>query len=225
MARTKKTSQSGANTISGLWKHIIELAPCYLDSKSKNRAKLLDKLKKMEKEANSSSIPNLIAENFVRPYLAGENENITVYFDGLENGAFADWTVYFIKEEKKLKVNPLGLFLFSKIFKDTDTKIKKTKENNDFAELRLTSFIKEVSKLPDQYMMFIGILKGIADTTQVCVSDNRNVAGLSDPHTALYLSLLWAVKQFEDFYQKIQNRNIRSDYCIIWHEGEWIESR
>lgn len=232
MAKKNKfqKSRESANTIGGYWKIASEIIPLYLEqqSSSQNKRKpFFENVKKLEEEVNKSPIPEFISENFVSPYVNFDKEKIKVIFDG-EDGklTFGKWIASYDRDNKILKLNSIAIYEYvSCIKKDGDSEdIGQLDRENNFAELRLRSFKKQLSKLPEQYIMFLAILKGIADVTLICVSDTKSSADIkTDEHVALYFSSLWAFKQFEEFYQKFQNRSIRADYQIIWYEGEWIE--
>ncbi len=226
--RTKsksKNSKDNAKSITGYWKLVNKLVSVYLEqaSAAKKKAAHLE-IKKLEEEVNDSSIPEFISENFVSPYITNDRDKIKVVFDGEEKKAYGKWIVAYDKETKILKINSVGLFDYSLFIKVDDEKLPKLDRDEDFTQFRMHSFKKEVSKLPEQYLMFLAVLKGVADATAVCISDSRNASSNKmDEHTSCYLSTLWALKQFEEFYQKFQNRSIRADYHLIWHEGEWID--
>jgi hypothetical protein len=100
-------------------------------------------------------------------------------------------------------------------------------EEDDFEKRRMAAFNAEMVKLPGPYFMFIAILGNISMICQVFTAEKRGgkkvvPAGLS---LESYFPLLWALKQFESFYRRVQNRDIRSDFGIIWHEGEWVDNK
>lgn len=221
--KTKKTKEN-AKSITGFWKLVNDCVPVYLDhATATKKKKVFSEIRKIEEEVNISSIPDFISENFVSPFLTTEREKIKVVFDGVQKGDFGNWTVLFDGEQKTVKLNPVGMYGYSSMIVDSPNKLSKLSREDDFQEFRLYSFTNELSKLPDQYHIFLAVLKGIAEITEVCVSDSRGSTAKLDEHTFCYLTTLWALKQFEEFYQKFQNRSIRADYHLIWHEGEWVD--
>ncbi len=224
MARAaKKKDKVGACSINEFWKSLNRLVPEYLDKKNEGKKKYYLELKRLEEQANKSDIPEFIAENFVRPYLTNGLDKLNVNFSGTEKGnSFGTWTVLYDKDTKTLRISVVGIYLYSSFCKDIEFKLNKLDAEDNFTEYRLLSLNKEIAKLPGQYILFITVLKGVAEAASICVSDSKSAANNPDKFTLLYLSTLWALKQFEDFYLKVQNRNIRSDYFLVWHEGEWI---
>ncbi|MEI6420802.1 MAG: hypothetical protein WCP55_01185 [Lentisphaerota bacterium] len=77
-------------------------------------------------------------------------------------------------------------------------------------------------KLPGQYLLFLAVLKEVVIDGKIYAVDSRGA--FANEESSEYFSLLWALKQFEEFYLKVQIRNIRSDFALIWHEGDWIDA-
>lgn len=224
MAKKTKKTKENAQSITGFWKLVCNSVPIYLDhAPAAKKKKVFSEIRKIEEEVNTSSIPGFISENFVSPFLTTDREKIKVVFDGVQKGAFENWTVLYDGEQKTIKLNSVGIFGYSSMIGSSSDKLSKLSREEDFLEFRLYSFTNELSKLPEQYHIFLAVLKGIAEIIEVCISDSRGSSAKLDEHTFCYLTTLWALKQFEEFYQKFQNRSIRADYHLIWHEGEWVD--
>ncbi len=224
MPKKPKKTKENAKSITGFWKLVNDSVPIYLDhAPVAKKKKVFSEIRKIEEEVNTSSVPDFISENFVSPFLTSEREKIKVVFDGVQKGAFGSWIVLYDGEQKTMKLNPVGIYGYSSMIVDSPKKLSKLSREEDFQEFRLHSFSRELSKLPEQYHIFLAILKGVAEITEVCISDSRGSAAKLDEHTFSYLTTLWALKQFEEFYQKFQNRSIRADFHLIWHEGEWVD--
>ncbi len=224
-AKTTGKTRQKSGSVNSFWKNLGDLVPDYLDHVSASKKKQIhSEIKKIEENINKSAIPGFIAEHFVRPFIPSENGIINVLFSGEENGKFGTWIAQYQKELKTLRINSVGLFAYSEIYKNIETSLSAVNKEDHFTAYRFFSFAKEIAKLPEQYLIFIAILKSIAEVTGITISDARNASNSTDPHTSSYLSTLWALKQFEEFYQKIQNRSVRADYHIIWHEGEWVSA-
>lgn len=220
MARRKNTVK--ANTLTGFWNRLNQLAPSYLNALPNVNKEILDKINSMLKEVNSSPLPKLIADNFIKPFF--EKEGITIFFSGDENGTFGNWTARLIKEKNFLKIDPVGLHIFSRRLEEDKTGLPELSRTADFAKYRSLSLNKEIKKLPEEYLIFIAVLKEVAEIKQIAaVERSKDIPSDAEEDASSYLYLLWALKQFEEFYRKVQNRNLRSEYGIVWHEGEWIE--
>jgi hypothetical protein len=220
MATARKSKKNSPSTLPGFWKSLKELAPAYLEKHPKVSKKQKDILKVFLDEVNASQIPSLIYENFVLPYF--REKEMKVAFEGDEKGILGKWSVSINTEQNTVKIDPIGLYIFADEFAKAAEKSKKADKDGNFLKLRLFSFHKELLKLPEQYFLFLAVLKELAIHTQIYAVDSKGAFSNND--AAEYFSLLWALKQFEDFYLKVQIRNLRSDYGFIWHEGEWIDA-
>ena len=215
----RKKKKDDTSSIYGFWKHVNEFSPIYIGKSVSAKKKFREEITSFTTEVNSSNLPVLINENFVKPYF--KEKEMTVKFTGDDNGTYGNWHVKVILAENIVKIDPVGLFVFSNKFKNPSGYIKPSDKEN-FPKVRLLNFLKETGKLPEQYFMFLGVLQEIVFANQIFAVENKEAFPNKD--NGEYFSLLWAVKQFEEFYQKIQVRSLRSDYGIIWHESEWIDA-
>jgi len=133
--------------------------------------------------------------------------------------------VQYHDEEAKMLLDPIGVHKFISDFKNAKNRIKnETDLKDDFKEYRQISFMNAISKLPEPYFFYIVVLQEIAHLNDIVSIENRE-GGYIKSESSFYLSALWAFKEFEHFYLRVQHRHLRTDYGIIWHEGEWIEER
>lgn len=220
MAGTKKTRKHTPSTLAGFWKSVKSLAPVYLEKYPAVKKKHKDMVKAFLDEVNASPLPGLVNENFVNPYF--REKEMKVCFSGDDKGGFSKWSVKIDSDENVVKIDPVGLYSFMEEFKKADDKLKKACKDDNFLKMRLFSFQKEVAKMPEHYSLFLAVLKEISLHSQIYAVDSKGA--FSSNEAAEYFSLLWAVKQFEEFYLKVQIRNLRSDYGLIWHEGEWVDA-
>ncbi len=220
----KRTSKrkARANSLSGLWKRLHELAPPYLDSLPKVEQNVDLDVGKLIKEVNSSQIPRIVEENFIRPYF--EKVEISVEFGPDDNGVYGNFATRMDEENRRFTIDPIGLHKFSCKFKLSDDSGKKREKRKAFPGYRWEAFLMEIEKLPEPYLLFIAVLREVALFKNVMRAENKNgTVYEQDKDRFQYHATLWALKQLEVFYLRIQNRNLRSDYGIVWHEGEWIE--
>jgi len=220
MAVTRKSKKKSPSTLSGFWTSVKEFAPGYLEKYPAVSKKQKELLKVFLDEVNASQMTNLIYENFVLPYF--REKEMKVLFAGDDKGVMGKWSVKIDSEQNTVKIDPIGVYMFSDEFNKATEKAKKAEKDGNFLKLRLFLFQKEILKLPEQYFLFLAVLKEIALHNQIYAVDSKGA--FSSNEAAEYFSLLWALKQFEEFYLKIKIRNIRSDYGFIWHEGEWIDA-
>lgn len=206
-------------SISDLWDRVAGTVSS-LDSRKISKKDFEKELASVAVEANRSGVSSLIAENLVKPYLQSKKE-VKVEFVGSAT-AGEDGGVELAGDGEDVRINPVGIYRFHSLItasKGLDT------VSGDFDEARRLCFHKELGKLPGPYFIFIAVLCKLAMTNQIFTAEKRGgkkitPGGLS---VASYFPLLWALKQFEAFYKRIQNRDMRSDFGIIWHEGEWVE--
>ena len=220
MAGIKKTRKGSPSTLTGFWNTLNELSPLYLEKFPVVKKKMKDEMNAFIDEVNLSPIPSLVYENFVRPYF--KEKPMKVVFSGDEKGAFGKFCTKIDLTENIVKIDPVGLYKFSTEFVIDKENLKKIEEDGDYLKLRLSSFRKELSKLPGQYLLFLAVLKEVVIDGKIYAVDSRGA--FANEESSDYFSLLWALKQFEEFYLKVQIRNIRSDFALIWHEGDWIDA-
>lgn len=212
-----------ANTLAGFWRNINSVAPAYLESKKSEEKNLSEEINIILQEVNKSSVPKSIANSFVKPYL--QKEDCTVEFTGDPSHVFGKWTVQYDEENTKLLLDPIGIHKLISDFKNAHNRLEnETDIKDDFKEYRQISFMAALSKLPEPYFIYIIVLQEIAQLNDIVSIENRE-GGYIKSDSSFYLSILWAFKEFERFYLRVQHRHLRSDYGIIWHEGEWIEDK
>lgn len=216
-------------TLAGFWKNINTVAPkCYNGAKT-DRKKSLSDLTKIVDEANASSIPSSIGDLFVKPYL--EADKFCVNFTAptkVPTEEEDNKPVTCEKEDDELANEPvvnidsLGLFNYIGLFKTACENKDDEEILADFKDKRQNAFMNEISKLPDPYFVYLAVLQEVAYCNDVVSVEDREGNFHKSP-SGFYLSLLWAFKEFEAFYLRAQNRSLRADYGIIWHEGEWVQ--
>ena len=238
-----------AVTLAGFWKNINKIAPSYLDPESKFTKKDFKEIEQIVSEVNNSPVPDSIAASFVRPYM--QQNNCQVEFTSESPDKLGSWAVKYYepvepepelckeentnpapvetvkKEEEpgKMYLDPIGLARFVHFIKTAGARIENAPEiKDDFKEYRQASFMKAIAKMPEPYFVYIAVLQEIAKLNDIVSIENRD-GGYVKSDASYYLSILWAFKEFEKFYLRIQHRQLRADYGIIWHEGEWVEDR
>ena len=220
MAKKKKKAKS--NTLAGLWENINSVAPAYIDCSKEEAEGYVEKINKIIDEVNDSSVPSSIATSFVSPYM---QETCTIKFTGETEDSFGKWTVLYDNEKLIMQIDPIGLHKYVSDFNNAEKRLDEEPElKDDFKEYRQISFMKALSNLPAPYFIYLVVLQEIAHINDIVSVENRE-GGYIKSDSSFYLSALWAFKEFERFYLRVQHRHLRADYGIIWHEGEWIEER
>ena len=224
MSKKKKKRKSiKSNTLAGLWKNINSVAPAYIDCDKKDAEDYVKKINKIIDEANDSLVPSSIASLFISPYM--HKDNCTLEFSGEEKNSFGKWAVKYNDDESRMQLDPIGLHKYVSDFKNAEYRLNdEITLKDDFKKHRQVSFMKALSKLPEPYFFYIVVLQEIARLNDIVSVENRE-GGYTKSDSSSYLSTLWAFKEFERFYLRVQHRHLRADYGIIWHEGEWVEDR
>ena len=217
-----------AYTLAVFWKNINTVVPKYLDKSDNSSDELYEKVQAVVDEVNASTIPKSIGDLFVEPYLDDPNMNVKFVVDPLAlQDEFSRPVKYKAGEERNspswLLVDVVGLFRYAKAFKNAEAEFKKDADSEmDFKDKRQFSFMKELLKLPPPYLVYLAVLQELAYCNDIVSVEDRE-GNFHKSDAGFYLSLLWAFKEFETFYLRAQNRSLRADYGIIWHEGEWVQ--
>ena len=217
-----------AYTLAGFWKNINTVAPKCYDGAQTERKKSLTELSKIVDEVNASSIPASIGDLFVKPYLEADKFNVNFVAPSKIPTEELYKPVTYEKEDIDLATEPtvtidsLGLFNYVGLFRTASETPEDDEIEPDFKDKRQIAFMNEISKLPEPYFVYLAVLQEVAYCNDVVSVEDRE-GNFHKSDAAFYLSLLWAFKEFEGFYLRAQNRHLRADYGIIWHEGEWVQ--
>ena len=217
-----------ADSVVNLWKRLSGLYTNYLNDKSSDA--LLPVLKDDDTETldeivleiNSSAVPRSVASSFIIPYLHSDDIvfRFMAAYDAENYGvaAYVEKRSYFI-------MNLIEFLKFIKKIYSAEQHIKDNMEiRDDVTVHRQYAFMKELAKMPEPYLIYVAVLQEVAVANDIVSIEHRN-GGYIKSESSAYLSLLWAFKEFESFYLRMQHRNLRADYGIIWHEGNWVEER
>lgn len=221
MAKKRKFK---ADNLSGLWKRMDEIVQPFLAAKVRERKEWQGQLADLLDEANGSPMPGAIAQSVVQPYLSEEGE-FSVAFMASGKDGFGKATAWVDMEKKQVGIDPVGLYKLHAELSAAGVNLTKNLEPDaeSFERHRNLCLFREVAKLPRQYLIFLAVLPEIALAARIVAVEKRD-GGYAESDSPAYLSMLWALKEFEQFYQRSQHRDLRADYGIIWHEGQWIEA-
>lgn len=213
-------------SIGGLWKKIQRHAPRILKAEDPEKVLLSEnELNEYLTKVNNSYIPESITQNFLAQYFE-ETDCSTVFVASGDSVVDAKKTLpaSFNNETSTLSIDIYAMYHYANEFLEAGNMLEEESDSgvSEFKTIRQLSFMLEMAKLPIPYLFYMSVLQEVAYRKEiVSVEDKEGV--LHKSNVGFYLTLLWALKEFEVFYLKTQNRNLRSDYGIIWHEGEWIE--
>ena len=210
-----------SNTLAGFWKNIKTIS---IDDKSRLPDESLEILELAVEEVNSSPIPASMTMALVTPYF-GERTETGIRFQ-VRPDLFQLMDVGTVRPVSRVgdeggvfDVDALGLVLFSQMFSPERNPTEGL--DLDFKQRRQSHFMMQLAKLPEPYLVYLAILQEVAYVNEIVSVEDRE-GRLHSSDAGFYLSLLWAFKEFEAFYLRTQNRYLRADYGIVWHEGEWI---
>ena len=218
-----------ADSVVGFWTRLSKIFSEHLkdDSTSDEMVvcdeKQIETLNEVLEEINASGVPHSIASSFIVPYV--HKDKIQFVFEQPGDDIEMFGPAKYIEEESKMIFSPLDFLLFVKKVQFAEKFILDNMEIREDVKIhRQYAFMKELAKMPPPYLIYISILQEMAIANDVVSIEHRN-GGYIKSEAAFYLSLLWAFKEFEQFYLRMQHRSFRADYGVIWHEGEWVEER
>jgi hypothetical protein len=217
-----------SNTLAGFWKN-IKAVPLFEDGASLDPIppETFAALEAIVNEVNASHVPSSMASALVAPYFDDRTEtglsfSLATAYTGHAPDEVPRPVSRVGEEEGVFEVDVVELLLFAGMFAEAaETVASGGDKDLDFKARRQTRFMSEITKLPEPYLTYLAILQEVAYANEiVSVEDREGKLHASD--AGFYLSLLWAFKEFENFYLRTQNRHLRADYGMVWHEGEWI---
>ncbi|MBN1863960.1 MAG: hypothetical protein JW808_03575 [Victivallales bacterium] len=220
----KKKIKPKAGTLAAFWEKIKAAAPVYSQSPKSKIKQSIAEIQKIAEEFNSSSVPVSIASNFINPYIADVECRV---FLEMDTGRKSFKPARHLNSDgaHSMAIDPIGIYNYIMSFKLAGKAIVESPRiSEDFKEFRMISFMHAVSRLPEPYFFYIAVLQEMAVANDIVSVENRD-GGYTKSDASSYLSMLWAFKEFERFYLRIQHRSLRADYAVIWHEGEWVQER
>jgi len=217
-----------ADSVVNLWKRLSGLYTNYLNDKSFDtdlpvlKESDTEILNEVVTEINSSPIPRSVVSGFITPYL--HSDEIVFRFMATYDAENYGVATY-VEKRSYFILNLIEFLKFVKKIHSAEQYIKDNMEiREDVTIHRQYAFMKELAKMPEPYLIYVAVLQEVAVANDIVSIEHRN-GGYIKSESSAYLSLLWAFKEFESFYLRMQHRNLRADYGLIWHEGNWVEER
>ncbi len=227
----RKTKKTKPYTLASYWGKIKSFAPKCLKDVDMDQKALFAELTKIVEEVNASPIPQSIGNLFVAPHIE-EGEEFSVTFsipkelklkDDDKAVIYQSFDVEEVPRQKStIQINSLALYRFIYSIQNVPEISEEDALELTYSAKRQLAFMKEISKLPEPYFVYLAVLQELAFSNDVVSVEDRD-GNFHQSDAGFYLSLLWAFKEFEVFYLKVQNRSLRADSGIIWHEGDWVE--
>ena len=225
----RKTKKTKPYTLASYWEKIKSFASKNLKDVDKDQDALMAELTEIVDEVNASSIPKSIGDWFVIPHL--EEDKVTVRFSLpkvvqlSERNKVVKYRASdlesFPRPDPTIEIDSIALYQFIDTIQNVEVDPEALDELS-FSAKRQLAFMKEISKLPAPYFIYLAVLQELAFCNDIVSVEDRE-GNFHESDAGFYLSLLWAFKEFEAFYLRVQNRSLRADCGIIWHEGDWVE--
>jgi hypothetical protein len=206
-------------TLTGTWKSIERLVSQY--DKSGDEKKL-EALEDLISKVNDSKIVEALTTLFIAPYHGVED--VELRFAGRLNGRFPEWRTQYDEGNKKILLNPFGVFNFQKECGESIDVLNTPEARKSFLHYRRKAYLAELSKLPPRLMLFLLILNEVAAIRDITRIEKRG-GEFEIPEGKSYLQLLWAFKELEAFMRHNKGVDLRSEYGIQWLESDWFEGK
>ena len=116
-----------------------------------------------------------------------------------------------------------GIFRFIHTIRQI-TEVHLEEEDEDMLRLRHLSFLFEISKMPNTYILFMLILQRVALLLEIAHLEKRGGV-IEVAEGEAYHTLLWAFKELEVFSDQAYGISIRPQFGIFWYESDWITGR
>jgi hypothetical protein len=173
----------------------------------------------LSRKTNESKIVDALATVFVRPHLG--MEEVAVRFATSTPKGFPEWATSFKPDEKCILVSPVGVYRFSQECDKSAVTLRTPQARRNFQSYRFRAYLAEIRKLPPQNLLFLQVLKEVANACQITQAEKKG-GGVEEADDQSYMTLLWAFKELETFFAESNGVNLRSEYGIRWYESDWI---
>jgi hypothetical protein len=90
----------------------------------------------------------------------------------------------------------------------------------DFETYRLKAYMAELRKMPCRLLLFILILRKVAEVLKLTEVEKRG-GETEDIDDGGYMNLLWGFKEVERMYREMKGVSIRAEYGVLWYESDW----
>jgi len=209
-------------TLASTWRQFEKLARTYL-SDGNAQSKNGEPLRELAQRVNKSRIAEALATMFLVPY-AGLGETSVRFVEPVDGEAFPDWDIHYDKDAGLFEINPVGVVAFVLRCDEAHAKLATPEARRDFATYRLNAYMAELRKLPSRLLLFILVLRKVAEILKVTEVEKRG-GETEDVDDGGYMNLLWGLKEVERMYREMKGLNIRAEYGMLWYESDWYVGR
>jgi hypothetical protein len=204
-------------TLASTWRQFEKLARSYL-TESSPTPKDAGPLQDLTTRVNKSRIVDALATMFLVPHAGVEEASIRFVDTGGET--YPDWEVDFDEERQLFRVNPVGVVSFARACDKAFEELSTPEARRDFETYRLKAYMAELRKLPCRLLLFILILRKVAEILKITEVEKRG-GETEDIDDGGYMNLLWGFKEVERMYRDMKGVNIRAEYGVLWYESDW----
>ncbi len=208
-------------TLASTWRQFEKLAKSYLDGDSPD-TKGVEQLQDLTQRVNKSRIVDALATMFLVPYAGLEEAKI--HFLDTSGATYPDWDIEYDEATQTLVVNPVGVVGFALRCDDSFAKLATPEARRDFETYRLKAYMAELRKLPCRLILFILILRKVAEILKVTEVEKRG-GETEDVDDGGYMNLLWGFKEVERMYREMRGVSLRAEYGLLWYESDWYVGR
>lgn len=211
------TLSMAKRTLTTCWKQFEKLSLDYLGGE-KDCAAIAKKLEELTSRTNADKIGGALETLFIRPHIT---QKVAVKFSvEFDDGEIPIWQTRYDAEADSIIVHPLSIFKFISDIR----KIVVVEHEDDFVDLRYTSFLYELGKMSSVYLLFLLMLQRVAYLLEIAHLEKRGgVVEVAEGEA--YHTLLWAFKELEGFAQRTRGDSVRAMFAISWYESDWITGR
>jgi hypothetical protein len=182
-------------------------------------------LGELSDRANRSKVVEALQTLFVEGHPGVDG--VRVQFAGGPEALKSPEATSYDNDGRVILVNPLGVVRFIDQCVECVEEMKTREARESFKRYRLCAYQAELSKLPSHLLLFLALLRQVAEVAGVTRSDRRPPGGGTEEpeEDRPYLMLLWAFKHLEAVLREVKGINLRSEYRVLWYESDWVTGR
>lgn len=211
-------------TLSSTWRQFEKLGRAVAKSR-RPASQLVAELDDLSERANRSKVVEALQTLFVEGHPGVDG--VRVQFAGGRQAVEMAEPTQFDDGSRVILVNPVGVVRFIDHCSECVAEMKTREARESFLRYRLCAYQAELSKLPSHLLLFLALLRQVAEVSGVTRSDRRAANGATQEpeEDRPYLMLLWAFKHLEAVLRDVKGVNLRSEYRILWYESDWVSGR
>ncbi len=206
-------------TLASTWRQFEKLAKSYLSEGCATDGR---QIRELAEKVNKSRIAEALETMFLVPY-AGLDKT-TIRFLEAGDGPYPEWDMRYDAAGDAIEINPVGVVAFVLGCDEAFAKLATPEARRDFATYRLNAYMAELRKLPSRLLLFILVLRKVAEILKVTEVEKRG-GETEDVDDGGYMNLLWGFKEVERMYREMKGLNIRAEYGLLWYESDWYVGR